>query len=223
MAKSPKNVTVYGRLSFPNFTYQEALARNAGSQFARPDAEVKPDFNVLLEQPQLDKLTSHLVNEFLPFTVEREKAGEKRDALTQAQVDKILKTIESGDWDSQPPYLAIKPVPEKTMELAPEAVASLKVQGNAGQDIVQKAIVNDESELSVPDPDLVSFPVIRPIAQTVHSLYPGCYVAVTLNLYSFVSGKLPGFSAGVDTVVFKADGDRFGGGVSIDEDEMFMD
>jgi len=54
-------------------------------------------------------------------------------------------------------------------------------------------------------------------------MYGGCYVAATLNLFSFVSGKAPGFSAAASVAVFKADGDRFGGGVAIDEDEMFMD
>lgn len=224
MAKSPKNVTVYGRLSFPNFEYKQAVDRNAKSQFPKADAaDVAPDFNLLLEGPQLEKLTKHILEEFLPYCVEQEKQGDKRDALTQAQADKIAKLIEAEDWDNQPPYISIKPVPEKTQDLAPEALVSLKVVGNKGMDIEQKAIVQDESELAVPDPDLVSFPIIRPIAQTVHSLYGGCYAAATLNLYAFVSGKQPGFSAAAGTVVFKADGDRFGGGVSVDEEEMFLD
>lgn len=75
----------------------------------------------------------------------------------------------------------------------------------------------------MPDPDLLNFPVIKPINQTVHSMYPGCYVAVTLNLYAYHNGKHPGFSAGANVAVFKADGERFGGGVTIDEDEIFAD
>jgi hypothetical protein len=223
MAKSPKNVTIYGRLSFPNFDYKQAVARNATSQFKKDDADVAPDFNLLLEQPQLDKLKTHLLDVFLPYCVEQNKKGEKRDALDQKQVDKIVAIIEAEEWDNQPPYISIKPVPAKTQDLAPECLASLKVIGNKGMDIEQKAIVQDESELAVPDPDLVQFPVIKPIGQTVHSLYGGCYAVATLNLFAFVSGKLPGFSASASTVVFKADGDRFGGGVSVDEDEIFMD
>jgi hypothetical protein len=224
MAKSPKNVTIYGRLSFPTFDYQQAVAKNAKSQFAKADAaDVTPDFNLLVEQAQLDKLKNHLLTEFLPYCVEQEKKGDKRDALTQAQADKLVKLIESEDWDSQPPYICIKPVPAKTQELAPEALASVKVLGNKGTDIVQQAIVQDESELAVPDPDRVDYPAIMPIGQTVHSLYGGCYAAATLNLYAFVSGKLPGFSAAASVCVFKADGDRFGGGVTVDEDEMFLD
>ena len=57
----------------------------------------------------------------------------------------------------------------------------IKAIGTKGQDIEVKAIVNDENELSVPDPDQLTFPVLRPIGQTVHSLYPGCMVAVTLK------------------------------------------
>ena len=224
MAKSPKNVTIYGRLSFPTFDYQQAVAKNAKSQYAKADpADVTPDFNLLVEGPQLEKLKAHLLTEFLPYCLEQHNKGEKRDALDQKQIDRLTKMIEEDDWENQPPYICIKPVPEKTQPLAPEALASVKVIGNKGTDIEQKAIVQDESELAVPDPDRVSYPAILPIGQTVHSMYGGCYVAATLNLFSFVSGKAPGFSAAASVAVFKADGDRFGGGVAIDEDEMFMD
>jgi hypothetical protein len=54
-------------------------------------------------------------------------------------------------------------------------------------------------------------------------MYPGAYVAVTANLYAYHNGKPPGFSAGCSVAVFKADADRFGGGVAVDEDEIFMD
>lgn len=223
MAKSPKNVTIYGRLSFPTFDYTQAVAKNSKSSFPKEAADVTPDFNLLVEQPQLDKLKAHVLNEFLPYCLEQHNKGEKRDALDQKQVDKIVKIIEAEDWDSQPPYIPIKPVPAKTTELAPEALASIKVTGNKGTDMIQQAIVQDESELAVPDPDRVDYPAILPIGQTVHSLYGGCYAAATLNLYAFVSGKLPGFSASAGVCVFKADGDRFGGGVAVDEDEMFLD
>lgn len=224
MAKSPKNVTIYGRLSFPTFDYQQAVVKNARSQYAKADtADVTPDFNLLVEQAQLDKLKKHLLEEFLPYCVEQSVKGEKRDALDQKQVDKIAKIIEADDWENQPPYICIKAVSEKTLELAPEALASVKILGNKGTDIIQQAIVQDESELAVPDPDRVDYPAIMPIGQTVHSLYGGCYAAATLNLYAYVSGKQPGFSAAASVCVFKADGDRFGGGVSVDTDEMFLD
>ena len=48
-------------------------------------------------------------------------------------------------------------------------------------------------------------------------------MTATLNLYAYHNGKHPGFSAGANVAVFKSDNDRFGGGVSVDEDEMFMD
>ena len=221
--KNPKTVTVYGRLSFPNFMYAQAVQRNAKSQFAKDPADVTPDFNLLLEQAQLDKLVNHVKTEFIPYCVEQSVKGEKRDALTKAEADRILKLIDSGDFEAQPPYIAIKAVPEKTRDLAPEAVASVKVTGNKGVDMELKAIVNTEDELLVPDPDQLTFPVIKPIQQTVHQMYGGCYVAATLNLYAFISGKLPGFSASASVAVFKADGERFGGGTSVDEDEIFAD
>jgi Protein of unknown function (DUF2815) len=221
--KNPKTVTIYGRLSFPNFNYQQAVARNAKSQFPKDAADVAPDFNLLVEQSQLDKLVNHVTAEFLPYCLAQSNAGEKRDALDDKQVKQVLKVIEGGDFDAQPPYICIKAVPEKTVELAPEAVASIKVMGNKATDVELKAIVNSEDELLVPDPDQLTWPVIKPIGQTVHQMYGGCYVAATLNLYAFISGKLPGFSASASVAVFKADGERFGGGVAVDEDEIFAD
>jgi hypothetical protein len=222
-AKNPKTVTIYGRLSFPNFNYQQAVARNAKSQYAKDAADVAPDFNLLVEKPQLEKLIAHVKDEFIPYCIEQSNKGEKRDALTQAEADRILKLIDAEDWEAQPPYIPVKPVPAKTMDLAPEAVANIKISGNKGVDIECKAIVNNEDELLVPDPDQLTFPVIKPIGQTVHQMYGGCYVAATLNLYAFISGKLPGFSASASVAVFKADGERFGGGTTVDEDEIFLD
>ena len=67
------------------------------------------------------------------------------------------------DLENQTFNTPAKPVHEKTAELAPEAVATIKVIGPKGGDIEQKAIVHDEDELAVPDPDLIAFPVVRPI------------------------------------------------------------
>lgn len=222
MAKNPKTVTIYGRLSFPNFSYQQAVARNANSKYPKQADKVAPDFNLLVEDAQLDKLIAHVRDEFIPYCIEQGKQGAK-DGLDAKQAKKILDLLDSKDWEDQPPYIPIKTIHEKTVELAPECVANVKVGGNAGVDIELKAIVNSEDELAVPDPDLLKFPVIKPIGQTTHQMYAGCYVAATLNLYAFVSGNMPGFSASAGTAVFKADGDSFSGGVSVDEDEIFLD
>lgn len=222
-AKNPKTVTLYGRLSFPNFTHAQAVARNATSKFPKAAEEVAPDFNLLVEDTQLAKFLDHLRNEFIPYCVQQEKDGEKRDALSDKDAKKLLKALDDADWETQPPYLAIKAVGEKTLALCPEAKASIKIVGNKATDIELKAIVNNEDELLVPDPDLLTFPVIKPIGQTVHQMYGGAYVAATLNLYAFVSGVLPGFSASASVAVFKTDGERFGGGVSVDEDDIFDD
>jgi hypothetical protein len=223
MGANPKTVTIYGRLSFPNFNYQQAVARNAKSKFPKDAAEVSPDFNLLVEEAQLEKLVNHVKDVFLPYCLAQSEAGEKRDALDKKEIERILKLIDAADWEAQPPYIPIKPVADKTAALAPEAVASVKVTGNKGVDVELKAIVNGEDELLVPDPDQLTWPVIKPIGQTVHQMYGGCYVAATLNLYAFISGKLPGFSASASVAVFKADGDRFGGGQAVDEDEIFLD
>lgn len=221
--KNPKTVTVYGRLSFPTFTAKEAYELSLkGSYPANDIASAAPHFQLLLENGQLDKLRGFVTNTFLPYCVEQEKNGEKRDALSQKEADALLAQLDDDDFDGA--YnIPLKPVHEKTAPLAPETVATLKVTGNKGVDLDLKAIVNDEDELAVPDPDILKFPIIKPINQTVHSMYPGAYVAATVNLYAYHVGKNPGFSAGASVAVFKADGDRFGGGVMVDEDEIFLD
>lgn len=218
-----KNVTVYGRLSFPVWTAKEAYDRSQGSQYpAKEISEAKPNFMLLLEQPQLDKLQAHILNEFFPYCLEQSTGGQKSDVLDAKEIKDLTKQVKGPDFDGV--YnTPLKNVHEKSKELAPECVASLKVLGNAGVDIELKAIVNDESELVVPDPDILSWPVVKPIGSSVHSMYPGALVAVTLNLYAYHNGKLPGFSAGASVAVFKANADRFGGGVSVDEEEIFLD
>lgn len=221
--KSPKNVTCYGRLSFPTWTAQEAYDRSQGGKYpAASVAEAAPNFNLLLEQAQHEKLLNHFEQEFLPYCVSQYKADEKRDRLDEKEVKALLTQIKALDPDGV--YnVPLRPVHEKSAELAPECVSSLKVIGTKGVDIELKAIVHGEDELIVPDPDQLTWPCVKPIGQTVHQMYPGAYVAVTLNLYAYHNGKLPGFSAGASVAVFRNDGDRFGGGVSVDEDEIFAD
>lgn len=221
--KSPKVVTIYGRLSFPTFTAQEAYARSQKGQYpAASVAEASPDFQLLVEQSQFDKLLTHVKDVFLPYCIEQEKKGEKRDVLTAKEVKSLVDGIES-DLANQIYNTPFKPVHEKTVDLAPEAVAAIKCIGNKGTDMELRAIVNSEDELAVIDPDQIKFPVIKKLNESVHSMYPGAYVATTLNLYAYHNGKLPGFSAGASTAVFKADGERLGGGVTVDEDEIFLD
>ena len=222
----PKVCTIYGRLSFPTWTAQAAYDRSLKGQYpAASVAEAKPDFQLLVEEAQLDKLRNFVTGTFFPYCIEQEQKGEKRDVLSAAEVKAITEQITKPDFggDTAVYNTPFKPVHEKSAALAPECVATIKVIGNAGVDFELKAIANGENEMAVPDPDILSWPVIRPIGQTVHQMYAGCYVAVTVNLYAYHNGKLPGFSAGGSGAVFKADGDRFGGGVSVDEDEIFLD
>src|SRR5690606_27724323 len=88
MANQIKGLTIAGRLSYPVFTYQEALARNEKSDYKKADlSQVMPDYNLLLEQPALDKATAYILNDFLPFVLEQHKAGEKRfEKLDEKQV-----------------------------------------------------------------------------------------------------------------------------------------
>jgi len=222
-AVDPKKLTVYGRLSFPRWTAKEAYDASQKGNYPYADvASAKPEFNLVLEKGQFDKFMNHVESVFLPYCVAQSTAGEKKDVLDAGEVKKLVEGLK-GDLSDQTFNTPIKAVGEKTLELMPDAVASLKCIGNAGVDIEQKAIINKEDEFAVPDPDVLNFPLVRPIGQSVFSMYPGAYVAATLNLYAYHNGKHPGFSAGASVAVFKADAERFGGGVSVDEDEIFLD
>jgi hypothetical protein len=221
--KNPKTITVYGRLSFPTWSAQEAYDRSQKGKYpAKTVADAKPEFSVVLDQAQFDKIMGHIEKEFLPYCVQQHADGEKKDVLEKSEADTLLAGLK-GDLSKQTFNTPFKAVSEKTLELAPGSVAVLKAIGNAGVDLEQKAVVQSEDEMLIPDPDILSYPVIKPISKTVHSLYAGAYVGVTVNLYAYHNGKHPGFSAGASVAVFKADADRFGGGMAVDEDEMFLD
>lgn len=219
-----KTVTFYGRLSYPTWTAEEAFNRSQRGQYpANSIAEAKPDFMLLVSEAQFQKVRDFAVKVFLPYCAEQFKKDRKeQDALDPDEVKKLIESIQ-GDLADQVYNSPFKIVSDKTAELAPEAVAAVKVIGPTGGNFEMKAIVNDETELAVPDPDILQFPVIRPLSATVHQMYPGAVVAVTVNLYSYRNGKLPGFSAGANVAVFRSDADRFGGGVEIDTDEIFLD
>jgi hypothetical protein len=219
---NPKQVTIAGRLSFPSWTAKEAYDLSLkGSYPAKDAADASPHFQMLVSDAQWQKFYKHATEVFLPYCAEQFAKGEKRDSLSTAEV----KALADGllDLANQQFNTPAKPVHEKTQALAPEAVATIKAIGQKGGDLDQKAIVYKESELLVPDPDRLTWPGIYPIGQTIHAMYPGCYVTSTLSLYAYHNGRHPGFSAGASTAVFKMDGERFGGSVAVDEDEMFLD
>lgn len=223
-----KKHNVRGGVTYSQFTMVQAIAADERSKFKKDKAEdIAPAVQLLLDQVQLDKLIDHITTVYLPEAVKRAGANEKYDAFDQKLADKIEKTLREGqasNWDNTPPYLPVKPVYAKTLEIAPWAVGTLKFTGTKGKDMDLQARVNSEAELRVPDPDLLSFPVLRPITDTVHELYPGAWAYATLNLSGyFVSSKNFGISAYANTVVFLEDRDRLAGGAALDEDEIFMD
>ena len=222
---SPKNVTIKGRLSFPNFTMPQALAQDLKSSWpAANKADVSPSYNLLLEPSQLEKLKKHILEVFLPYAEEQNRKGEKRDALTPKQVKQFVEKLEDEAWTEQTPFLMIKAISEKNQPNAPECVASVVVRGNKGQDISVQATVYSEDQLAVPDPDILAYPVRKPIGETVFTPYPGAYFVTTLNLFAF-QGVSAGISAGGSVALYMGnlEGERFGGGTAVDEDEIFMD
>ena len=229
----PKNVTIRGRVSFPSWTHAEAVAKASKStipQIAQKavndPGSITPEFTLLVEQAQLDKLIQHLENEFIPYVEAQFAAKEKRDALDPKYVKKIVDRLASGEWNDGVPHLPIKVINEKTADLAPECVAGIKVIGPKGGDIVLEATVFSEDQLSTPDADILKYPVRKPIHETNFVPYPGAYFAATLNLYAyFGSSSVYGIGAGANIAFYLGnyEGERFGGGGAVNEDEIFAD
>jgi hypothetical protein len=223
MANTEKNYTLWGWLSFPTLTAAEAYALSQKGTYPSADvASSAPHFQLLLSDAQWDAFEKHVVTQFLPYCEAQHAKGEKKDALDKKEVAALIEAF-TGEPGSSPYNTPVKVINEKTAALRPDAVRAIKVAGGKGSDFEIKAIVNDDTELSVPDPDILDFPKVLPINRTTHKLYAGCRVAVTINLYAYHNGKLAGFSAGANTLVFKADDTKFGGGVDVDEDAIFMD
>lgn len=221
----PKTVTIYGRLSFPTLTAEQAYASSQRGSYPSPDvASSAPSAHLLLSQAQWERFHKHVTEEFLPYCVEQFKKGEKKDALEPKEA-KLLTDAFTGDPEDSPYNTPKKTISEKTAALAPHAVASIKLIGNKGVDFTLQAIVRKEEDLNVPmaKADGVDLPALFPIKDTVFSMYAGAQVGATVNLYAYHNGKLPGFSASASTLVFRMDDERFGGGVDVDIDEIFMD
>ena len=224
---NPKNVTIRGRLSFPRFTHKEAVAANKKSNFVEADeANVKPEFNLLIEQAQLDKLKNHIRDVFIPYVQEQySKDPKNKDALPPKVVKQILDKLDDEDWDGVP-NLLIKSLSDKNRESAPECVASVKLVGSKGADITLKARVEGENQLAVPDPDILTYPALVPLSQSVFTPYAGAFFAATINLYAyFQSANANGIAGGANVAVYlgNLEGERFGGGTDVDEDDIFLD
>jgi len=216
-----KTVTVFGRLSFPSFSAKEAYESSLRGQYpAADEASAAPNFMLVLDQVQWDKARDFALETFLPYCVQQDSKGEKKDALSVKEAKALAEGLE--DLDNQVYNTPFKPVSDKTLALAPEAVAVVKCIGPKGGVIEQKAYVAHEDELVLPDAGDIKFPSLYPLAKTNHEMYPGSYCGATLNFYAYHNGKHPGFSAGVSTIVFRADAERFGGGVTVDE-SAFLD
>ena len=215
-------VTASGRLSFPQVTAQLAYQQSQSGQYPAADvASASPNFMMLLNDKQAKKVKDALVNVYIPFCVDQHKRGEKRSALSPAHAKMILDSVE--DPENAVCNTPFKKVSDKTLELAPDTAAAIKCIGNKGVDLSLMSIIHQESELLIPDPDILTWPALVDLNRTKHQLYAGCNVRSTLGFYVYVAGKTPGVSAGVTTLVFNGDNSKFGGGVDVDMSDIFMD
>ena len=219
-----KKFTIRGRLSYPQWTHAQAVEANAKfSNYKKADpAEIAPEMNVLIEHDELERFKAHLRDVFIPYAQQQEKLGGK-DALSAKAVKQILAKLDEDDFEGVP-HLPIKVVGEKVKKTAPEAEASVKVVGNKGKDWIRKVAVFDEEYLAVPGSQ-PKFPAIVDEGDTTLEIYPGAFVAITLNLWAYSSSSaVYGVSAGGNTVVMLSDTlteSFMGGSVGVDEDDIF--
>lgn len=224
---NPKNVTVWGRLSYPTLTYAQAVINNDNNpnvKQRRNPGEERPDFSLLLDAVQTNKLVTHLKEVFLPYCVQQEADGQRKDALSQKDADRLAEAIDEAVAGDEPSLVTlVRPLTDKTQALDPDAVTSVKLFGTNGQDMVLKAVVKTEKELAVPDGDLVipKRGLILPMNDTTHTMYAGAICAATIGLYAYKTGPASmGVSGGASVLIFKEDADPFGGGGIVDEDDI---
>ena len=215
---------IRGRLSFNKLTAAEAYEEAITGPFAanaKSVADVKPYANLLLTQTQYERVLAKITDEFFPMCAEQYKIGDKEKyALSPADIKGLLQQIEDGSGPYNTPF---KLPSDRTLELMPDCVITMKLLGNAGGNFNVEAIVKDEKELAIPDPDRISFKnLILPIEDTKHKLYRGCWVIAPFQLYTYRNGKNPGFSAGGSDLVFSRNDTEFGGGVPIDAESIFL-
>lgn len=224
MATCP-TVTFYGRVSFPSFTAKQAFDLSQSGQFPVDSVDkASPNVTFLVTEVQFDKVKKYLLEQFLPYCAAQFAAGgaKERDALSPDDIAKLTAAIEGDPADAE--YnIPFKVLSDKSAELAPEAAGVVKVMGRKGLDLVLKAAARSEKDLADPTSDILKFPVILPIEDTVFELYPGCVGGTTAKAYAYHNGKRPGVSLSCDTVIHRGDATRFGGGPGVDEDEFFAD
>ena len=224
--KNPQELTIRGRLSYPYFTYASALAFQKNySRYPKKDEDVKPSIQMLLDQSQADLLVKHVLNELLPWADQMHKKEPKKFELQPMHTKKLRKILEEGDWEVEKIVNLIQPVNKKTLELAPEAVFSTTVSGRKMQDLVQKALIKDESELKNQMEELVIPPrgTILPIEDTTHTMYAGCNVGTRINMWPYLSSGSPQIIASTSVVVFLSDNTPFSTAGSMDEDAFIED
>jgi hypothetical protein len=217
--------TLGGRLSFHQFTAEGAHAEALEGPYSKNVKgvdSVSPYANLLLTQGQYDRLLKR-ANEFLDACEEQyKKNGEKADQALKPDLVKLLRDeLENMTGMLNTPF---KKPSEKTLELMPDCAMVVKILGFKGKDIELEAKVEDESQLAVPDPDRIKYPVVLELDKTNREFYNGCWVvAKKLKFYRYMNGKNPGFSLGFEAIVLTDDDAPFSGGAPVDDDDVFAE
>lgn len=207
-----------GRLSFHVHDVDAALVEKNKGPFAKSNdtvADVSAYSTILLTAPQYERIKTQLI-EFLGECAKLPKGEIK---LTPAELKMLVRQIEADE--ALPLNTPFKQLSEKTLELWPECVAAVKLLSPRGQSFVEEAIVRNEDDLKVPDPDRIGFPLQLPLRESRFTMYNGCWVIAPLSFYTYKNGANPGVSAGGTHIIFQRDDTPFAGGPGVDRDSIF--
>lgn len=211
---------IYGWLRYATWTAAEAFDLSQKGQYPKKDAsESTPSVTLLLNQAQFDKMKA-LAKKFVTACGDNYDAKDPK-SFSPKEIAELIDCYE-GDLAAQSLNTPFKAVDETAGDVFPEAVAMVKLMGPRGGNISQEAAVMDESEMRVPDPQIITFPQILNVSKTVHELSLGSLVIVKPTFYAYHNGRHAGFSGSVSTVVWREPGTPLSGGGRVSVDELTL-
>ena len=80
----------------------KAVARNKNSDYPVTDDRIPPDYYLLLDEKNLERVINWSRDVFLPYCYEQYVNKEKWNALDKKNVDRLIKVLDERDWETQP-------------------------------------------------------------------------------------------------------------------------
>jgi len=183
----PKGLNTQGLLSFPITSDAdiEALQEyRLKKQIKKPKYADKIGVSLLLTQTQVDKISKHLEETYLPFVnvLYKETDGEK--GVEPDEVKTLLALVKKRDWTTK--QLPLRDLTPKDVENRPDEkyVAKIKVQGPYESAFSKKAIVmnGDGSSRVATIDELIDEDVIPEGKRDINQLWWGAGWTFRTNL-----------------------------------------